>query len=352
MPSTDKGARNAVRADPRHLICSSGGSRAILGGAGAILALEQAGFDDWETIGGISGGSVPTALKAGGHSAKTTLRLAIDIDFSSKLTRHGSIQRVLLAYFMQGRAEKTRPRHGVLSSEKLGAYIDTMVPEWPKGFWTMAVVGKNQILFTDKGVYEITPEGEVTVLSNKPAPMGLAVRATCAVPGVISAVPYKGRFLFDGALSADGGCPVIIPQNHFGAQPHNVVACDVGGDSSKASERLLKLWGLLCGGDCVPEPLKKELIEEDVALLIKPRLTNFRSLQFSLTRDQKWQAVMAGYVATVEQLKKAGLIKGEQLKEMTNICHAFKRIDLMCKFSSEGHLSRLTEDLLAEHGLY
>ena len=41
-------------------------------------------------------------------------------------------------------------------------------------------------------------------------------------------------------------------------------------------------------------------------LLVKPDLGFFRSLQFTLTRDQKWRAVMAGYVATVKRLKKAG----------------------------------------------
>ncbi|HEY9715443.1 MAG TPA: patatin-like phospholipase family protein, partial [Chroococcales cyanobacterium] len=171
MPTKDIGARNPTPPQLKNLVCSSGGSRAILGSAGAIVAIDHAGIKDLDTIGGVSGGSVTTALFAGGYDAKTTLKLAIDIDFSSKLTRHGSILRVLVAYFMKGRFERTRPRKGVLSSEKLGTYIDSMVPVWPKGYWTMAVVGDNQMLFTEKGVFEITPDGQVTVISSKPAPL-------------------------------------------------------------------------------------------------------------------------------------------------------------------------------------
>ncbi|MFT2536438.1 hypothetical protein ACMWQD_29085, partial [Escherichia coli] len=77
------------------------GSRAILGSAGAIAALEQAGLKEFVSIGGISGGSIPTAMFAAGLGATATLRLAVDIDFSSMLTRHGSIGRILLAYIMQ-----------------------------------------------------------------------------------------------------------------------------------------------------------------------------------------------------------------------------------------------------------
>jgi predicted acylesterase/phospholipase RssA len=353
---------NTIQTRGSHLVCSSGGSRAILGAAGAIAAIDQAGIrEDLESIGGVSGGSVPTAFYAGGMTAKQTLQLTIDIDFSSMLTRHGSIIQILFAYFMQGRFEKTRPRHGVLSSEKLGIYIDDKVPAWPtwtdkngvkRGYWTMAVVGKNQVLFDHTGVREIAPDGTVTVLSDKPAPLGLAVRASCSIPGIISAVPFKGRFLFDGALSRDGGCPVDIPARHYGATHPTTIACDVGDDTNKSSKRLLKLWKLLCGGNCLPEWEDKELTEKFGMVVIKPAPTSFRSLQFSLTRDQKWLAVMDSYIASIEGLKRGGRISGKALKDAEQIIATHMKIREVSQNQPPGVLSALNEDLLSKYGLF
>ena len=102
-PIHGTGARKLSVTDQIHLVGSSGGSRAILGVAWIIPAIEQAGIKDLGSIGGISGGSIPTAMYALGLGAKETLRLAVDIDFSSKLIRHASILHIFFAYFMQGR---------------------------------------------------------------------------------------------------------------------------------------------------------------------------------------------------------------------------------------------------------
>lgn len=351
-PSKGNGARTLTASDPIHLVCSAGGSRAILGSAGAIVAFEQAGVTNFASIGGVSGGSVPTAVFASGVGAKEALRLTIDKDFASTLTRRGNIAETLTAYFKQGRLQKTRPRNGVMSSEPLGEYIDSMIPEWPKGYWTMAVVGDNQIHFTEHGVFEVTPGGKRTTLSDKPASVGLAVRASCAVPGIISAVSYKGRWLFDGALSHHGRCPIALPITHHGAEFDRIVAVDAGEDTNKASKRVLKLWGLVMGDNCVPHANEKILTANDVAVLIKPKLNHFRSLEFTLTRDQKWQAVMAGYTATVESLRDAGVLDGERLEEMELVLSAFRRIEVMSRFAEENVLANLTEQLLREHGLF
>lgn len=351
-PNFGSGARNSGAAEQIHLLCSSGGSRAILGSAGAIAALDQAGLKDFVSLGGISGGSIPTAMYAAGLGATETLHLAIEIDFSSMLTRHGSILRILFAYLMQGRFAQTRPRKGVFSSEKLGKYLDEKVPVWPARYWTMAVQGVNMIFFTSTGVFQLTPEGKRTVISDKPAPLGLAIRASCAVPGIISAVPYKGRFLFDGALTYEGRCPIVLPVKYKGAQPESLIVVDAGDDLNKWSLRLTRLWGLLCGGNCIPYVEENVVTENDVGILVKPDLGFFRSLQFTLTRDQKWRAVMAGYVDTVKQLRAQDVIRGEILTKMEIIVAAYERIESMCKFSEEGVLARLTEQLMVEHKLF
>lgn len=361
--TTNNGARNnATQTQGRHLVLSAGGSRAILGGAGAVIAIDQAigtvdtlqlraRNRDWLSVGGVSGGSIPAAMYAGGYSAAETLRMAIDIDFQSMLTRHGSIIQILFAYFMQGRFERTRPRHGVLSSEKLGDYIDEKLPAWPPNYWTMAVVGQDQVLFDSTGVKLISPDGTIKVLSDKPAPMGIAIRASCAVPGIISAVPYKGRFLFDGALSPDGSCPVDIPARYYGATHPNTIACEVGDDGNNTGKHVLKLWKLLCGQNCVPDWEPKELTTEHGMIVIKPNMTHFRSLQFNLTRDQKWMAVMTSYMSTVEALKNAGLIEGEKLAVMEEICATYRDIEALGRHT-DGLLTMLTEDLLSRHGLF
>src|SRR5574341_26558 len=84
-----------------NLVCGAGGSRAILGSAGAIIACHLAGIDKWRSIGGASGGSIPTVLLAGGVHPARVLRLTIETDFSSKLTRHASPIRILLTYFLK-----------------------------------------------------------------------------------------------------------------------------------------------------------------------------------------------------------------------------------------------------------
>ncbi len=361
--TNENGARNdATQTQGKHLVKSGGGSRAILGGSGALIAIDQAigSVDhiqlrartrDWLSIGGVSGGSIPSVMYANGFSVSEILHMAIEIDFSSMLTRHGSILQILFAYFMQGRFERTRPRHGVLSSEKLGDWLDELIPSWPPNYWTLAVVGSDQVLFDQTGVKLISPDGTIKVLSDKPAPVGLAIRASCAVPGIISAVPYKGRFLFDGALSQDGSCPVNVPMRWYGAIHPSIIACEVGDSTNQTSKRVEKLWKLLCGQNCVPEWDQEELTTDKGMIVVKPDMKHFRSLQFTLTRDQKWMAVMTAYMSTVESLKAAGMIPPEKLPLMEEICANYRDIEALGRHS-EGLLSMLTEDLLCRHGLF
>jgi hypothetical protein len=107
--TNENGARNdATQTQGKHLVKSGGGSRAILGGSGALIAIDQAigSVDhiqlrartrDWLSIGGVSGGSIPSVMYANGFSVSEILHMAIEIDFSSMLTRHGSILQILFA---------------------------------------------------------------------------------------------------------------------------------------------------------------------------------------------------------------------------------------------------------------
>jgi predicted acylesterase/phospholipase RssA len=337
-----------------HLVCSSGGSRAILGSAGVLLACNQAGISKFKSIGGVSGGSIPTVLYSSGMDAKTCLSTALDMDFSSLLTRRASFFRILVAYFMQRRNEKVRPVNGVLTSEKLGDFVEGFLKNgelWPKGYWTMAIAEDAQIVFSENGVFEIRPDGHLRVNSCEPGPLGIAVRGSCAVPGIISAVQYKDKMLFDGALGPESRVPAGVPMRLYGAQPRDIIACDVGDENSKHSQRVTQLWKMVCGEDCVPAVDDPIYNKSHGLTWIEPKITSVRSLQFNLTRDQKWEAVMAGFVASVPELALSGILTGERLAGAQALVEEYEAALLQTETGKVGDLTKLVEAMLSKTGL-
>ncbi|MDZ4833291.1 MAG: patatin-like phospholipase family protein [Candidatus Melainabacteria bacterium] len=336
-----------------HLVCSSGGSRAILGSAGVLLACNQAGIKRFKSIGGISGGSVPTVLFASGMDAKTCLSTALDMDFSSLLTRRASFFRILVAYFMQRRYEKVRPVHGVLTSEKLGDFVESFQKDgesWPKGYWTMAIAEDAQIVFSENGVFEIRPDNQLRVLSCDPGPLGIAVRGSCAVPGIISAVEYKHKLLFDGALGPESRVPAGVPMRLYGANPRDIIAVDVGDEDSKQAQRATRLWKMVCGEDCVPNVEDPIYNKSHGLVWINANVTSVRSLQFNLTRDQKWEAVMCGFVSAVPELALANILTGDRLVVAQELVSKYNAI--LANKGEVGSLTREVESLLTKHDLF
>ncbi len=304
-----------------HLVCGSGGSRAILASGGAILGLHRAGFTNWRSIGGISGGSIPSLFLAHGYTPEELVKLSIEIDFSSLLTRRKNIILTFLAFLLKERLAQTRPRTSVLTSEKMSTFIEDRVPVWPDNYWTMAVAGKTQLFFTKNGVFQYLKDGCTRQLSDKPAPLGLAVRASCAVPGIIGAVQYKGIYLFDGALSWDGQCPVGAVVRHYKTPPASVIACDIGDRQGGMSQYANHIWRVLCGNNCVwpDDEQEPEFWKAQGTTLVTPSVNQFASLQFSLTEDQKWDAVRSGYTAAVAGLWKSKLINNEHLFHLSEV---------------------------------
>lgn len=353
----DNNTQNTAPTTPErefHLVCSSGGSRAILASAGVLLACEQAGIKKFKSIGGISGGSIPTALFATGMNAAECVRTAMEIDFASLLTRRASFLRILLAYFMQRRNEKVRPVHGVLTSEKLGVFIESFMEgkaqPWPEGYWTMAIADKSEIIFTGNGVFEVV-DGQLRVLSCDPGPLGIAIRGSCAVPGIISAVEYRSRYLFDGVLGDEGRAPFSVPIKLYGAKRTDVIVCDVGDDNSTTSQRITKIWTMICGEDCVPAVNEPQFHKEPGLIIVQPTLSGFRSLQFSLTADIKWRAIMSGYRDTIPELAAAGILTGDKLLKAQEVCTEYAAVLEGHQLLPKGELSRQVEALLQKHGL-
>lgn len=105
----------------------------------------------------------------------------------------------------------------------------------------------SHVLFTSIGVWEYGFDGSVTQISDVPAPVGIAIRATRAIPGLLESVHYRGRLLFDGSLSPFGGCPVAWVRKHFLAEDQTVVRCSSVGKSRVRESMLVDLGRrLLC----------------------------------------------------------------------------------------------------------
>ena len=368
MSDNTKSPRADSQPEDLHLLISSGGSRAILAGAGTILLCDHAGIKSWKSIGGISGGSLPTALYSAGYDARTSVQIALDIDFSSLLTRRGSLVKILFAYLMQSRYEQTRPKKGVLSSEKVGIWLEEQVAKagingWPTLYWTQCGVEDGQLVYTSTGIHHIKRTGSYRLLMSEPGPLGIAVRGSCAVPGIIDAVPVQiGNdhfWLHDGVLSPEGRTPVSVPERFFGAKPNQIVVCDVGeSDGSRTPKKTKSMifWRWVCGKLCIPEFYPEPLDEKDGYIICEPTITNFRSLQFTLSRDQKWQAVMSGYMGAAVALEKAGLLNGQALVQAREITAKFEAIVCDCearkKKTPAGELTTRTEELLRAYGLW
>lgn len=334
-----------------NLVCGAGGSRAILGVTGALVASHALKFEDWRTIGGVSGGSIPSLMLAAGYSPQEIARLVIEIDFNSKLTPKTHLLGLWWAFFLKECAWKRRTNEGVLTSEKLGSFVDELVPTWPEKYWTVAVAGDRQLLFNSKGVFEYKSGQPQKQISDRPAPVGLAIRATCAVPGVISAISYNGLHLLDGALADEGRCPVGVVKEQLGGAHGSIVAIDVGEGTQEALSRehwfFKALRRLVCGPCCDPDP--NDPVDSDGVLVITPDASAVQSLEFKLSPDQKWQALMSGFIATVNSLAATGWIDPQFVAQGRSIVETFHNIERTS--TQPGQLAAGIQALFTKKGL-
>lgn len=333
-----------------HVVFGAGGSKAILGATGAIVAFEMCGFNKFATIGGVSGGSIPAAFYANGTPAQELLQLAIGADFTKFLIpKSGWLSRIW-ALLSKYRYERTLPLKGVYSGKPIQELIDETVTSWPSGFWTMATsLSGHSVLFTRRGAYwnwetaaESKPEG-----FEGPVSVGTAVNASCAIPGIIDAVEYSGWHLFDGAIGDAGNCPVRPVQLRLGAKPEQVIAVDLPDDSVKNNRWLRMLWHLRCGGSCGNLDATHPS-EEDGTIVISPVINGFHGLTFNLGRAAKWNAITASYVATVRRLEKAGLIREDLKAKALELCARLEQVNFTLAFGQFAVVE--VENLFRAHG--
>ncbi len=331
----------------RHLVVGSGGSRTLTMSAGALLALENVGLRHWSSAGGVSGGAIVALLIAAGYSGAYLVRTVIDLDFETLLEKSSSAG-VLRALLLKEYYAWKLPETGALKTKKLGDYLEALVPTWPANFWTIAVNKSGYILFLPDGVYSFSKESNTTVrLSSQPAPVSLALRATCTVPGLMQPLLYNSVPLYDGYLSEYGACPVQIPMLVNRAEQSQIFALDSGEEPSLLAGLSKLFWSTIFGGF---RWLKTKLADagyQPAVNLIKPELQKLPGLKFKLSKEEKWQAVMSGFCAAVQMLTERKLVPSEQLHSVGCVCADYAKLD-----AKAANFSEAVEAILNQHGVF
>lgn len=303
-----------ISAQEQHLVCGAGGTRAIIGCAGAIFGLYAQGLRSWATIGGISGGSLPALLYAAGLHPRNLLRRSLSTNFATLIVKKRHILEVVRKYFLQPKHQRM-PRTAVHCSKEMIKFIDELVPTWPDKFWTMAVAdipgkGRCQVFFDKTGVYVYTKEGDCEQIAIVPAPVGLAVAASCAIPGIIDHVEYLGLHLYDGMMSWDGRTPAQVVNRHYGAEYHNVVAVDVGAIQPAFPAVYKRIAASLCDDDCHPDTHMRPEDWEDLGVkVVRTNINVFGSLNLNPTPKQRSHAMRLGYKASIRALCRKSKVK-------------------------------------------
>lgn len=308
-----------------HLVCGSGGSKSGLTSTGVILACRAANIK-LDTIGGVSGGAIPAAMAAAEIPSHKMIELAKMTDFSGLLDK-----KKLLEPFLRERKRIDLLQDGMYGSSKLGELANTHVKEWPKKFWTMAVGAESEVMFTRNGVVEYTREGSRHLISNKPAQVGDAIRASCAIPGVLESVTFLGRRLFDGALGRFGKCPTAMVSTHYGVPSENIIAALPVGAMSTVNKNLYRFAQYLSG---TLGYRNKDFVEQ-AAIVIRPEVNSFHSMKFLLKPQQKDEAILSGYRSAIEEFAGANLISGRRLEAARNAGQSMSTLESYFKPKAE-----------------
>lgn len=369
MSFSTKGLENAGQAVAQdgsseyELYISAGGVTAVLSGVGFQLAAAVAGIKKWKRIHGVSGGSIIGSVAACGHTPTTLLHLALNLRFGEYVhLQEGCVFAPIRNPFSWTRCaghEEWRECHwyGLLGTRAVGdcvlEYADELGKRdvWPAGFTTMATTRYGDpVVFTENRVFLVRDGKEVT-LSDKPAPLGLAVRASCTIGGVMVPLSYQGNVLFDGGLSRDGFCPVGIPIRHLGANPKKMIAVRVNEVHPKTFigrvHRAVR-WAWWVQPDFHWGPETAGVVE------IHPPIQHVATLSFHCSRDEKWLAILLAFQESLQVLALEGLLGGEGLEKAQAIMKELGYWRDMMP-AGAGRIQRLAakaEAVFTEFGLY
>ena len=339
-----------------------GGARALLAVAGSLLLSDFAGVR-WQSIGGISGGSLPTVLHAAGMSAPDIVKLAVSTNFASLLTKDRTYSNAILSYSIKMRRAGQCPVEGFYATQRLGNFFAELVQSWPKNFWTLAIAAdRSLILFTSEGIFCIRADRQWQQLTSEPASIDLALCSTCAVPGIFHAVPltvarpvegpiFGQTVLFDGALGPQGRRAVAEAAQYFGHSYSDLVVVDVGPDIfSPLNTTVEKLWTFLYGPNCVPAFHDRNVPSENDGLkLVNANVTSLRAFEFNCSENKKWEAVMTGVRTSIKTFAESALLSGDRLEAAHSAVGAFDKFQ---ERKTQGSAATANvAALLKDHGL-
>lgn len=338
-----------------HLIAGPGGSRAILATSGMLMALEFFEIRNFKSIGGISGGSIPLRLFAAGLSIKQIVDTALELSFESMLDRESSIAGVIATHYRAGRYRGSVPSKGVFKTDRMGAWLESFSSRWPAGYWTLAVKDDHQVLLAGNGVHMRARGGRFRCISASAPPLGLAIQASCSVPGFFAPVDIpldngETMNLCDGGVSWEGFRPTSVVEEFFSAKPGEIIVCDVGPEPDYYSRLVNSAWRIVCGGRCVP-PRGKNTEAENEMVLVSPVVTSVTSFDFAAHSDKKWQAIMEGFAATTRALNKAYRLTEEKYAHAKDTVDTFYRFVDVLRNAPQGELSEHTRALLNHRGV-
>lgn len=307
-----------------NLLIGTGGSRAILFGTGVLLALAQANFRRFRSITGVSGGSIPAALICANPDVTQLLMQVLDTDFNKLVTRRVSLVTFLTQALREPKNVDPPPLVGALDAKLMGQYFDDRIKEWPGLFCTVALSHQRKVIFTKDGIWQEQEDGKLLRAAQKPIAIGMAVRATCAVPILLDPVAWKSdsgeeHLLIDGGLGPEGRCPISVPQALFPMENSYLIVVNVGEDKSPLHQLIDKVYGIISHDR---ESLRMDgivLPDNHDRIVISPPAPLYGSFKFSMTRREKWQMIMSGYMSAIEALEKHGLLSNEALSQARGI---------------------------------
>jgi NTE family protein len=201
----------------------SGGGIKGLAFAGAIKAAEEAGYDDWQSLGGTSAGAITAMALAVGYDA-AGLKELFSFDFSKIDDKGGPFGLGVIENFFD---------HGIVRGKALAQWIDSVLAGAPRKVNDRApqvfgdlpdgklkvvggdIVHERMVVFPDDAGLYLDDKG--APYTPETFPIGLAVRISAGYPGFFPPIKLMdARTKTPGAL-VDGGVVASFPVFLFDA---------------------------------------------------------------------------------------------------------------------------------------
>jgi hypothetical protein len=320
-----------------HLVNGSGGARMALICAGSTGAFNVGGKKEkFDSMAATSGSGLPTGMFAANVPQAEIVGRTIECDFKTLLPKVGSVKELLRDVGRREIHREASLQDGLFDTAPLGeAAVRNIGPVLPEPFWVPACAEGYIILFTWKGVFELTPDGRVNIVQSEPAPTDIAIRATATMPFLMKPLIWKKRCLMDGALSVYGGCPTGIAKHHFGAKDENIIAVRPEPPKGRV-DRVLSLVGLHrdelvkgFGKHLIGNHETDKLLDHEGGLVIEPSCDELGTFDFHPTKDQKRRVILNGFTATRDKRAQAGHYTKAEIDELVR---AGKDWDSFCSY--------------------